>query len=227
MKQLFEQRERAMLKSDEAPPAFLTMTNVEPEDWCAAFSERRKLIGREPKADIPVRRARVSRRHAEIWAGSPSLGIRDLGSRSGTRINGVWLKANCDTSLAVGDRIWIGGIELEVVGDVPLLAQVLAETSVVGEHLVKSAGTASREPLVTKSTECPYAVEPIRTVLSQLSRAELEVLLWMGRGYLEDVELGGKLFRSPNTIRTHFNSIYRKLDVHSRADILGYLKRGR
>jgi DNA-binding CsgD family transcriptional regulator len=203
------------------------MTNVDPEDWCAAFSERRKLIGRDHQADIPIRRARVSRRHAEIWAGASSLGIRDLGSSSGTRINGVWLKANCDTSLALGDRIWMGGIELEVVGDIPLLAQVLAESGLVGERQLPSAGTATHDPLVTKSTEVPCAVEPIRTVLSRLSRAELEILLWMGRGYLDDVELGGKLFRSPNTVRTQVNSIYRKLDVHSRADILGYLKRGR
>jgi DNA-binding CsgD family transcriptional regulator len=216
-----------MARSDRSPSAFLTMTNVDPEDWCAAFSERRKLIGRDHQADIPIRRARVSRRHAEIWAGASSLGIRDLGSSSGTRINGVWLKANCDTSLALGDRIWMGGIELEVVGDIPLLAQVLAESGLVGERQLPSAGTATHDPLVTKSTEVPCAVEPIRTVLSRLSRAELEILLWMGRGYLDDVELGGKLFRSPNTVRTQVNSIYRKLDVHSRADILGYLKRGR
>jgi DNA-binding CsgD family transcriptional regulator len=203
------------------------MTNVEPENWCAAFSARRKLIGRESKADVPIYSARVSRRHAEIWGGSGALGIRDLDSRSGTRINGVWLKANCDTSLAVGDRIWIGGIELEVVGEVPLLAQVLAETGVPGKPTSKSDGTATVGPLTTRSTECPHAEEPIRTVLSRLSRAELEILLWMGRGFHDDVELGGKLFRSPNTVRTQINSIYRKLDVHSRADILGYLKRGK
>jgi DNA-binding CsgD family transcriptional regulator len=216
-----------MARSDRAPTAFLTMTNVDAEDWCAAFSEQRKLLGRDSKSDVPIRRARVSRRHAEIWAGSPSLGIRDLGSSSGTRINGVWLKPNCDTSLAVGDRIWVGGIELEVVADVPLLAQVLAESGVIGERQLESAGTATHDPLITKSTEVPYVVEPIRTVLSQLSRAELEILLWMGRGYLDDVELGSKLFRSPNTVRTQVNSIYRKLDVHSRADVLGYLKRGK
>ena len=62
-------------KVDEAPPAFLTMTNVDPEDWCAAFSQKRKLIGRDSNADIPVRRTRVSRRHAEIWADSAYPGF--------------------------------------------------------------------------------------------------------------------------------------------------------
>ena len=214
------------IKHDEAPPAFLTMTNVDSEDWCAAFSKRRKLIGRDRDADVSVRRVRVSRRHAEFWASAPSLGIRDLGSTSGTRINGVWLKPHCDTSLAVGDRIWLGGVELEVIGDVPLLAQVLAESDVVGERQLESAAAATHDPLITKSTEVPYVVQPIRAVLSRLTRAELEILLWMGRGYFDDVELGGKLFRSPHTVRTQINSIYRKLDVHSRADILGYLKRG-
>lgn len=218
-----------MTRIDKAPPAFLTMTNVDPEDWCAAFAERRKLVGRDVQADVPLRHAHVSRRHAEIWAQPTSLGIRDLGSRSGTHVNGVWLKPNCDTSLAVGDRVWIGGIELEVVAEVSLLAQVLAESGVVAEQHLKSDETVTidRSELFQQSTQARYSLEPIRTVLSQLSRAELEILLWMGRGYLDDLELGVKLFRSPNTVRTQVNSIYRKLDVHSRADILGYLKRGK
>jgi DNA-binding CsgD family transcriptional regulator len=211
---------------DEAPPAFLTMTNVDPEEWCAAFSPNRKLIGRDSKADIPISGKRVSRRHAEIWAASPTLSILDLGSRSGTRINGVWLKAHSETSLTIGDRLWMGGIELEVVGEVPILAQVLAETGVVGDREIKNEKTAAPGQL-TRSTEIPHVAEPIRTVLSQLTRAEMEIVLWMGRGYLDDIELGLKLFRSPNTVRTQVNSIYRKLDVHSRADILGYLKRGK
>ena len=183
---------------------------------------------RAPKADVLIRLRRSFSLSRGDSAGSPSLGIRDLGSCSGTRINGVWLKANCDAALAVGDRIWIGGIELEVVGDVPLFAgQVLAESGVLGERQLQSAGTANHDPLITKSTEVPYVVEPIRTVLSQLSRAELEILLWMGRGLSRLRRIGRQLFRSPNTVRTQVNSIYRKLDVHSRADILGYLKRGK
>jgi DNA-binding CsgD family transcriptional regulator len=217
-----------VVENDKAPPAYLVMTNVEPEDWCAAFSERRKLIGRDPQADVPARYTYVSRRHAEIWANAGNLGIRDLGSKAGTHVNGVWLKANSDTALAVGDRIWLGGIELDVVREVSLIAQVLAESGVVAEAYLKSDDAADdQEESDVLSTDFRYSLQPIRTVLAELSRAELEIVLWMGRGYLDDVALGDRLFRSPHTVRTQVNSIFRKLNLHSRADVLGFLKRGK
>jgi DNA-binding CsgD family transcriptional regulator len=219
--------ESTMTQDDKAPPAYLIMTNVEPEDWCAAFADRRKLIGRDPQADVPARQTFVSRRHAEIWSSPKSLVIRDLGSKAGTHVNGVWLKANCDTALMVGDRIWLGGIELEVVPEVSLIAQVLAESGVVSEDYLKGEEDTDGGQSGVLTTDFRYSMQPIRRVLAELSRAELEIVLWIGRGYLDDWELGAKLFRSPNTIRTQVNSIFRKMKLHSRGDVLGFLKRGK
>ena len=65
----------------------------------------------------------------------------------------------------------------------------------------------------------------IRDMLRQLTAAELEVVLWMYRGYTSDDELGRTLHRSPNTIRTQVGSIFGKLNLHSRTDIVSWLKR--
>jgi len=49
------------------------------------------------------------------------------------------------------------------------------------------------------------------------SAAELAVLRLLGTD-LSTREIGGELFLSPNTVRTHTRALYRKLAVNSRAD---------
>jgi DNA-binding CsgD family transcriptional regulator len=219
--------------ADVKPPAYLTMTNVDPQDWCVAFTSRPKLIGRSPQVDVPIsdRHVGVSRRHAEIWTDRGTLQIRDVGSKAGTHVNGVWLNGRSEAKVFVGDRIWIGGIEFQVVDDVPLMAQVLADSEIVGlGEATEGAGaaTATADGLA-RSTEFQLAKppHPVRAKLAQLSQAELQIVLWIGRGFMDDVELGQQLHRSPNTVRTQLNSIFRKLDLHSRTDIVAFLKRGK
>ena len=54
--------------------------------------------------------------------------------------------------------------------------------------------------------------------------AEREVVLWMCRGFLDDEAIGKKLKRSPNTVRTQVGSIFQKLGLHSRGDVLNVLR---
>lgn len=222
-----------MSNPDTKPAAYLIMTNVDPQEWCVAFSTTRKLIGRGTQVDVPVpnRHTGVSRRHVEIWTDEGGFRIQDVGSKAGTHINGVWLKPESDTSVFVGDRIWLGGLELQVTDDVPLIAQVMADSDIVGsgersemDEIPENLGDA-----LARSTEFQLAKppHPVRMKLALLSQAELQVVLWMGRGFLDDDELGEQLDRSPNTIRTQVNSIFRKMDLHSRTDIVAFLKRGK
>jgi LuxR family maltose regulon positive regulatory protein len=53
--------------------------------------------------------------------------------------------------------------------------------------------------------------------LEPLSERELQVLRLL-QGTLSSSEIAEQLFLSPNTIRTHIKNIYRKLDVHERAE---------
>ena len=66
---------------------------------------------------------------------------------------------------------------------------------------------------------------PARDALSTLSPAELEIVLWICRGYFEDQEIATKLHRSPHTIRTQIVSIFRKLEVNSRPELTAFIKR--
>ena len=65
-------------------------------------------IGRSSKSTIQIADGTVSKDHAEIlWADGRPL-IRDLGSRNGTRVNGVAVDGG--TPLKIGDRVEIGHV---------------------------------------------------------------------------------------------------------------------
>ena len=52
-----------------------------------------------------------------------------------------------------------------------------------------------------------------------LSKREREVLLFLGRGY-SPAYVAKKMFLSDSTVRSHIKSIYKKLDIPSREDLL-------
>jgi DNA-binding CsgD family transcriptional regulator len=64
-----------------------------------------------------------------------------------------------------------------------------------------------------------------RLRLGLLTPAELDIVLWMYRGYTTDDELGRALFRSPHTVRTQVASVFGKLNLHSRTELVTWLQR--
>ncbi len=71
------------------------------------------VIGRSPGCDIVLDNALVSRRHARIVPTDSGFALEDLGSVNGVLVNGKRLRA--PQTLGPGDRIDVGGFELEVV----------------------------------------------------------------------------------------------------------------
>jgi len=71
-------------------------------------------LGRE--ADITVSDSRASRRHAQITS-SPdgTVTVEDLGSTNGTKVNGTALVVGVKQPLSAGDKISLGGFELQFV----------------------------------------------------------------------------------------------------------------
>lgn len=197
--------------------AYLSIVNIPAEEWCAAVVQSERLIGRgiESPIRIPPRFTYVSRRHAAIWADHRALWIRDVGSSAGTHVNGVWLKPKQDYQLAVGDRIWLGGVELEWATALGPLPEIIAEMGL----------NPPQDDEETLRLQRRTTIVPPAFALQQLSHSELEVVLWMCRGYTQLHELGRKLHRSPNTIRSHLGSIFAKLGVHSREELLCWLQR--
>ena len=196
---------------------YLFMVNVPPLEWSWAIVRMEQIIGRGEEASIviPDRFRAVSRRHAALWADSTGqVFIRDLGSRCGTDVNGIHLKPDEQYRLEMGDRINLAGVELQITASLPPLPELVAELNVPNLHDTWDATNEDRRPSVDA-----------RQLLSLLSNAELEVMLWLCRGYTQLESVGRKLHRSPHTVRTQLNSIFRKLKVHSRDELIGKLRR--
>lgn len=68
------------------------------------------------------------------------------------------------------------------------------------------------KPRMIKPTSSPSQVE-------SLSKRELEVLRLLTT-HLTSAEIGGELFISTNTVRSHIKRVYSKLNVHNRRDAI-------
>ncbi|MGE0026774.1 MAG: FHA domain-containing protein [Thermoleophilia bacterium] len=85
------------------------------QDRGARFGLRggQATIGRGPVMDIVLTDPHVSRRHAVLRRAGGAILVDDLGSTSGTVVNGVRISG--PTTLAPGDRVVLGDTELTVL----------------------------------------------------------------------------------------------------------------
>ncbi len=70
------------------------------------------VVGRE--GDVLVADGRVSRRHAQITNQDGALLVEDLGSTNGTKVDGVKLGPGERKTLAGGEKLSFGGVEMQV-----------------------------------------------------------------------------------------------------------------
>jgi len=192
------------------------MTNVPPQKWLGTLLERRQVLGRGEEADIRLapEYTHVSRRHAEFWTNNDGHWIADLDSTSGTRVNSVPLAPNQSFRLTLGDHIWLGAAELDLVAD-PDLSRRRPFPRSDDETIGYGAG----QDATVKFSGAPAHY------FAALTQTELDVVLWMSRGFTDPDEIAEKVFRSPHTIRTHLGTIFSKLGVHSRDQLLSCLLR--
>jgi Nif-specific regulatory protein len=115
-------------------------------------------LGRSPDNRIVLRDDLASRNHAEVFPQADGWGIRDLGSRNGTRVNGQLISK--PTRLALNDVILVGGSEFLLANtppdSVPVDAPTLAELEKEAAEPRKKPSLAitlrlSRSPLLTES----------------------------------------------------------------------------
>jgi DNA-binding CsgD family transcriptional regulator len=159
---------------------------------------------------IPPQYVAVSRRHASVWTDSAGeCWIHDLESTSGTRVNRVPLPKGYQSRIKPGDEVVLGDVQLRVLGP--------------GETV--SMDESSNEMTSTLPIGMTQQFDDERQSLDSLTPAELEIVLWMTRGFTSLEQLSEKLSRSPHTVRTHLSSIFGKLDVHSKDGLLAYLRR--
>jgi DNA-binding CsgD family transcriptional regulator len=196
--------------------AYLVMTNVPAERWVALLAEQPRVIGRGAGAQVqvPPEFTHVSRGHAEVWANKEGQWIRDLDSTSGTRVNGVPLAPRETFRLILGDHLWLGAAEFDLVSNPDLSRRrpfPKSEDETIG-YGTGPGGTVK------------FCKAPAHFFLT-LTPTELDVVLWLSRGYTDLDEVAETLYRSPHTIRSHQKSIFAKLGVHSRDELLSCLLR--
>ena len=192
---------------------YLVMRNVPDKEWSYLIGPERTIIGRSPSAQIHIasRFFRVSRRHAEVWADADGVWLRDLESRAGTRVNGVWVDHLPQARLIGGDSLSIADVELALLSRVETLATVRSPADDGDDE-----------------TPDPYSRNPMsRETCRGLSPTEIDVLLWFSRGYHADDEIGELMFLSPHTIHNHVTRIMAKLGAHSRSGLMGWLTMNR
>ncbi len=100
-------------------------------------------IGRSRSCTVHVDSEKVSRTHARIERRGADITIEDLGSRNGSRVNGVQIGA--PTRLASGDEIGVGTVTIVVTVTTRVTRQTpVGSTSALEERLAVEADRASR-----------------------------------------------------------------------------------
>jgi hypothetical protein len=193
----------------DASPIYLVLTNVSHAEWSHQIEERRKLIGRSPDADIriPDRFESVSRRHAEVWTDKYGPWLRDCRSRKGTCVDGVWIDHVPQAGIVVGDIVWFGDVRCEVARGVVAMARAAAVTNDLTETPIPSGPSP-----------------PARAKCKEFTLVEVNILLWISRGYHRAADIGRMVYRADGTIHRELDGIFKKLGVCSVTDVMAWLK---
>jgi hypothetical protein len=77
------------------------------------FPDGEFLIGRGPECHIRPKSRSISRQHCLVTVNGPNVRVRDLGSTSGTVVNGRRIVEEC--ALKVGDFLQVGSLVLEMI----------------------------------------------------------------------------------------------------------------
>jgi len=127
-------------------------------------AESPALLGRSGDAWIQLQDPAVSRKHALLRLSAAGWEIEDLGSRHGTKVNGVGLKQGVPMPLNSGDRLTVGGWVLR--------AQVGKQPSRAGSTLMTEGGGGGERIRAVQEHE-----------LGGLARRRLDVLMRSAEGF--------------------------------------------
>lgn len=115
----------------EVNRGFLTVTTCPGPGRGSILPPGPTILGRALDVDVVLADSSVSRRHAELVAGDAAVVIRDLGSSSGTFVDGDRLTGT--TELSNGDELRVGSVvlrfaaEMLLGGDSPAFAKTETE----------------------------------------------------------------------------------------------------
>lgn len=121
------------------------------------------FIGRAPDCQLRANSSSISRHHCVILVGEKVAAVQDLGSRTGTRVNGEEIKER--RFLKTGDRLAIGRFEFDVQVTAAESSEKKAEPKPVQAPATPTVAPAAGEKLDSIrewlcETEAPSAPVP-------------------------------------------------------------------
>lgn len=142
------------------PPAPLAMLEMDGRAL-TPLEERTVLIGRRPGCDITLDSPAVSNTHAVIFECDGKRYIRDLGSRTGTQVNG---KAVHQQALELGDQIKVGSTTLRyIAADLPAVEDgqsLELEPAAAHEEVHAPVDLHFEQPATAETPPPAHAFEP-------------------------------------------------------------------
>ena len=118
-----------------------------PQQWEIPLKQGTTTLGRSPACDVPVEHASISGTHCQIVVNGDTVSVKDLGSTNGTFLNRTGIN---ESTLAPGQRLQLGSVEMELIADPPKTAAAASiRLSVANAHApagVTAAATTSAEP---------------------------------------------------------------------------------
>src|SRR5262249_40681618 len=99
----------------------LRVLQGQPRGLCLPFPRGEFVFGCGPECQIRSTSSWVNRQHCLLRVAGDSVHLRDLGSSTGTLVNGVRLRG--EQELAHGDQVQVGPLVLQVVLAAPGLAE--------------------------------------------------------------------------------------------------------
>ena len=158
------------------------------------ISERELVIGRSKQAQIVICDPTVSRKHARLIHCCHELVLEDLDSANGTFVDNHRI-GRC--SISIGDHIRVGGVNCAI-----------------------SCSPLTLEPHgQEESTFCIRRPPGDTAQFETFTPAQQEIITKLMEGRREG-EIAAMLGRSPHTIHTHLKAIFRRMGVHSRAELM-------
>ena len=136
---------------------------VGPESRVWALEAERQDIGRSSRNAIQIPDATVSKEHAEILRQGGIWLVRDLGSRNGTRVNGV--DASNPIEIKSGDRIEVGHVLLTVSDRDPAHQVSFNDATVLGSSMRLKA-----DQILDRKTPSGLASTPVVHLLAEAGR---------------------------------------------------------
>jgi hypothetical protein len=115
-----------------------------PHQWEIPLKPGANTLGRSPACDAHVEHDSVSSTHCQIIVNGESVSVKDLGSTNGTFLNRAPIQ---EAVLAPGQRLQLGGVEMELITDPPRAAATALRVTLASVTAAPAAPPAANPPM--------------------------------------------------------------------------------